>query len=127
MSNKKVLIVGAGFAGSTFARIAAENDFSVEVIDKRDHSSGNSYSYRDSETSIEIHKYGPHIFHTSNEKVFEFITRFTTLNGYIHRVKAVTKGQVFSLPINLHTINQFFGKVFLPKEARQFIEKNGSK
>ena len=85
MSNKKVLIVGAGFAGSTFARIAAENDFSVEVIDNRDHAGGNSYSYRDSETGIEIHKYGPHIFHTSNEKVYEFISRFTKLNGYIHR------------------------------------------
>ncbi len=118
-----MLIVGAGFAGSTFARIVAENGFYIEVIDNRDHSGGNSYSYRDSETGIEIHKYGPHIFHTSNEKVFEFITRFTTLSGYIHRVKAVTHGQVFSLPINLHTINQFFGKVLSPKEARQFIEK----
>ncbi len=118
-----MLIIGAGFAGSTFARLAAENDFSVEVIDNRDHSGGNSYSYRDSETGIDIHKYGPHIFHTSNEKVYEFISRFTKLNGYIHKVKAVSHGQVFSLPINLHTINQFYGKLLSPKEARQFIKK----
>jgi len=123
MSNKKVLIVGAGFAGSTFARIAAENGFSVEIIDKRDHSGGNSYSYKDSETGIEIHKYGPHIFHTSNDKVFKFISHFTKFNEYIHKVKAITNGQVFSLPINLHTINQFFGKVFSPREAQQFIEE----
>ena len=123
MSNKKILIVGAGFAGSTFARIAAEKDFSVDVIDKRDHSGGNSYSYKDSETGIEIHKYGPHIFHTTNEKVFEFVSRFTTFNGYIHKVKAIANGQVYSLPINLHTINQFYGKVFSPREARQFIEE----
>jgi UDP-galactopyranose mutase len=123
MRNRKILIVGAGFAGSTFARLAAENGFYVEIIDSRSHSGGNSFSHKDRDTGIEIHKYGPHIFHTSSEKVFNFINRFAKFNGYIHKVKAIAGGHVYSLPINLHTINQFFGNLLSPREAREFIKR----
>ncbi len=119
----KILIVGAGFAGSTFARLAAENNIQVDIIDQKNHIGGNSYSYSDKNTGIEIHKYGPHIFHTNSEKVYNFITRFCKLNNYINQVKAISNGNVFSLPITLHTINQFFGKTFSPSEAKLFIEQ----
>ena len=119
---KRVLIVGSGFAGSTFARLAAEKGIEVHVIDQKDHIGGNCYSYSDVETGIEIHKYGPHIFHTNYEEVYEFISRFTKFNNYVNRVKAVSNNKVYSLPINLHTINQFFGKNLSPKEAEEFID-----
>jgi UDP-galactopyranose mutase len=117
------LIVGCGFAGATFARSVAENGYTSHIIDKRDHIGGNGYMYRDKETQIEIHKYGPHIFHTNSKEIWDFINRFTTFNHYINRVKAVTGRQVYSLPINLHTINQFFHKNFNPAEAEEFIER----
>ncbi len=123
----RILVVGAGFAGSTFARLAAEDGNKVIVIDKKEHIGGNSYSFEDSKTGIEIHKYGPHIFHTNDEDVYSFITKFTEFNNYINRVKAISNGKVYSLPINLHTINQFFNKTFSPKEAEDFIEKKREK
>ncbi len=119
----KILIIGAGFAGSTFARLAAEDGLCVDIIEKRNHLGGNSYSYQDGETGVEIHKYGPHIFHTNHEGVFHFISRFARLNSYTHKVKAISHGRVYSLPINLHTINQFFCKILSPAEAIDFIEK----
>lgn len=115
------LIVGAGFAGSVFARLAAESGYSVEIIDKRNHVGGNCYSYKDEDTKIEIHKYGPHIFHTNSKEIWDFINKFTEFNNYIHRVKAVHNNAVYSLPVNLHTINQLFNRAFSPLEAEQFI------
>jgi UDP-galactopyranose mutase len=117
-----LLIVGCGFAGATFARMAAENGYTSHLIDKSGHLGGHSYTYRDEETQVEIHKYGPHIFHTSSKEIWDFINRFSKFNTYVNRVKAITGGQVYSLPINLHTINQFFRKNFTPSEAEQFIE-----
>lgn len=117
-----LLVIGAGFAGATFARLAAEDGIKVSIIDKRDHIGGNSYSFLDKKTGIEIHKYGPHIFHTNSDVVFKFISRFTDLNSYVNRVKGISNGQIYSLPINLHTINQFFGKCLSPTEAKRFIE-----
>ncbi|MCD4677999.1 MAG: UDP-galactopyranose mutase [Desulfobacula sp.] len=119
----KILVVGAGFAGATFARLAADDGIQVDIIDQRPHIGGNSYSYADEKTGIEIHKYGPHIFHTDNSRVFDFISRFTRLNGYVHRVKAKYQEQTFAFPINLDTINQFFNTHFSPVQARQFITK----
>jgi len=119
---KKILIVGAGYAGAVFGRLAAEEGNSVVIIDKKKHPGGHSYSYPDKSTGIEIQKYGPHIFHTNYEDVYAFITRFTKLNNFINRVKAVCDNRVYSLPVNLHTINQFFDKNFSPVEARNFIE-----
>jgi len=119
---ERILIVGAGYAGAVFGRLAAESGISVQIIDKNDHIGGHSYSYKDEETGVEIHKYGPHIFHTVYEDVYEFVSRFTKFNNYVNRVKAIHKNSVYSLPINLHTINQFFDKAFSPTEAEQFIK-----
>jgi UDP-galactopyranose mutase len=116
------LIVGCGLAGATFARLAAESGKSVHIIDSRNHIGGNCFTYKDEETSIEVHKYGPHIFHTNSKIIWEFINRFSSFYSYIHRVKANYRGCIYSLPINLHTINQFFNKTFTPNEAESFIE-----
>lgn len=70
-----------------------------------------------------VHVYGPHIFHTDDEEVWKYVNRYMEFKPYVNRVKATTRGQVFSLPINLHTINQFFGKTFSPSQARAFIEQ----
>lgn len=99
------LIIGAGFAGATFARCVAYAGKSVYIIDKRDHIGGNCFSQKNPETGIEIHKYGSHNFHTNSKEIWDFINRFTTFNHYTHRVKANYNGEVFSLPVNLHTIN----------------------
>ena len=123
MGEKHILVVGAGFSGATFARLAAEDDVRVDVIDRRDHIGGNCFSYEDGETGVEVHKYGPHIFHTCNESVFRFVSRFTNLNPFVHRVKAVCQGRDYPLPVNLDTINTFFGENLTPDEARVFIEE----
>lgn len=120
--SKKILIVGCGFSGATFGRMAAEAGHEVTIIDRRDHIGGNAYSYQDEETGIDVHKYGAHIFHTNDEKVWAFVNRFSQFNNYTNRVKAMSGGSIYALPVNLHTINQFFGKTFTPKEAEAFIE-----
>lgn len=119
---KKVLIVGAGFSGAVIARSLAEVGHKVTVIDSRDHVAGNCHTYRDQQTDIMVHKYGPHIFHTDNETVWEYINRFGEMMPYVNRVKAITGNRVYSLPINLHTINQFFSKTLSPNDAKAFIE-----
>lgn len=120
----KYLVVGAGFYGAVMAeRIASILNERVAVIDVRRHIGGNSFSYTDKRTNIEVHAYGSHIFHTSNETVWNYVTSFATFNSYIHKVYTVHNKTVYAMPINLHTINQFFGKSFSPREARQFIKE----
>lgn len=121
---KKYLIIGSGFAGSVIAEQLAENN-TIHVIEERKHIGGNCYTEKDSETGVTIHQYGPHIFNTDNEDVWKYIQNFCKMMPFINRVKSVYKGQVYSLPVNLHTINQFFGKCFSPKEAQDFIESLG--
>lgn len=117
-----ILIVGAGFYGATIAeRIATKLGRRVLVVDRRGHIGGNAYTYDDPETGIEVHKYGAHLFHTPNEEVWTYLRRFTDFSDYRHRGFTVHKGQVFSLPINLATICQFFGRRFTPDEARNLI------
>lgn len=118
---KKVLVVGAGFSGAVIARELAEAGFFVRVIDKRDHLAGNCHSARDERTNVMVHIYGPHIFHTDDQEVWAYLQRHGEIMPYTNRVKSTVAGQVYSLPINLHTINQFFGKAFSPKEAQAFI------
>ena len=118
----KILIIGCGFGGAVFARLAADAGHNVTIIDKRKHIGGNCFTSKDEETGIEVHKYGPHIFHTNDKRVWDFLKKYTDFNSYINRVKAVSGGKVYSLPINLGTINQFFGKTFSPSEAQGFIE-----
>lgn len=122
---KNILIVGAGFSGAVIARKLAEENISCTVVDSRDHLAGNCYSLRDEDTGVMIHKYGPHIFHTDNEEVWEFINKFAEFMPYINRVKSTVNSTVYSLPINLHTINQFFGKTLSPKDAQLFLESIG--
>ncbi len=120
----KYLVVGAGFFGSVIAeRIANKLNEKVLVIDKRSHFGGNSYSYKDEKTNIEIHKYGSHIFHTSNKEVWDYLSRFTKFNDYRHRVYTVYKDRVYTMPINLDTINSFYQKNFSPEEAFEYVKK----
>lgn len=114
-----ILIVGAGLFGLTMAeRLANECNCKVLLIDKRNHIGGNCYSEFDPETGIECHKYGAHLFHTSNEEVWEYVNRFTSFTKYIHKVYTTHDGEVFPLPINLGTINQFFHSAYTPDEAK---------
>jgi UDP-galactopyranose mutase len=114
-------IVGAGFSGAVLANELANAGYEIKVFESRDHIAGNCYTEREKETGIMVHKYGPHIFHTDNEEVWDYVNRFTEFKPYVNRVKTTSQGRVFSLPINLHTINQFFNKTFTPKEAKEFI------
>ncbi len=116
-----VLIIGAGFSGAVIARELAENGYQVKVIDKRSHIAGNCHTERDTETGVMVHQYGPHIFHTDDQEVWEYVTKHGEMMPYTNRVKSTVGGQVYSLPVNLHTINQFFGKAFRPQEAYDFI------
>lgn len=115
------LIVGAGFYGATFAQQLAENGHSVTIIDKRPHIAGNAYSEIDSQTGIEVHKYGSHLFHTSNKRVWDYANRFTSFNDYRHTVWANHNKKIYSMPINLNTINSFFEKSFTPCEAKSML------
>nr|WP_228018631.1 UDP-galactopyranose mutase [Brachybacterium epidermidis] len=117
-----LLIVGSGLFGLTIAeRAANEHGLSVTIIDRRDHLGGNAYSERDPETGIEVHKYGAHLFHTSNQRVWEYVNRFTSFTGYQHKVYTTHRGVVYPMPINLGTINQFFQAAHTPDEARALI------
>ena len=117
-----LVVVGSGFFGLTVAeRAAAELNKRVLVLERRSHIGGNAYSEPEPETGIEIHRYGAHLFHTSNERVWEYVNRFTSFTNYQHRVFARFDGQVYPFPLNLGLINQFFGKAHTPDEARALI------
>ena len=119
-----LVIVGAGIFGLTIAQQAVEHlGAHVTIIDVRDHIGGNAYSYIDPETGAEIHKYGAHLFHTSNARVWEYVNRFTQFTDYVHRVYATHNGEVYPLPINLGTINQFFHANYTPAQAKALIEE----
>ena len=118
----RFLIVGAGFSGAVLARELAENlGAKIEVIDQRDHLGGNCHTERDETSGVMLHKYGPHIFNTSHADVWTYVNRFGEFRPYANRVKAINGRGVFSFPVNLHTINQFFGTTLSPDEARTFI------
>ncbi|QOX82122.1 UDP-galactopyranose mutase [Nanchangia anserum] len=117
-----LVIVGSGLFGLTMARRAAEDAGArVLIIEKRSHIGGNAYSHTDPETGIEVHTYGAHLFHTSNERVWEFVNRFTSFTNYVHRVYTTVDGVVYPMPVNLGTINQFFSAAYSPDEARALI------
>lgn len=118
-----LIVVGSGFYGLTIAQQAAERlDLKVKVLESRNHIGGNAYSEFDSETGIEVHKYGSHLFHTSNERVWEYVNRFTAFNDYKHLVWAKHNGELYPMPINLDTINKFFNRDFNSEEAQDFIQ-----
>ena len=127
-SRKNFLVIGAGFSGAVLARALVEAlDCFVEVRDERGHIAGNCHTERDPETSVMVHKYGPHIFNTDDEKVWSYVQRFGDFRPFVNRVKAVTARGIFSLPINLMTINQFFGKSLNPAEAELFVQSLGDR
>lgn len=114
-------IAGAGFSGAVTARELAQAGHRVSLFDSRPHVAGNCHTEQHPDTGVLVHVYGPHIFHTPHRDVWEYVNRYARFRPYQHRVKANARGAVYGLPINLHTINQFFGKTFSPQEAQQFI------
>jgi UDP-galactopyranose mutase len=120
--NVDLVVVGSGFFGLTVAeRCAAEFGLRVLVIDRRNHIGGNAYSEIEPRTGIEIHRYGAHLFHTSNERVWQYANKFTTFTGYQHHVFSKYQGRVYQMPINLGTICEYFGKAMTPDEARALV------
>jgi len=113
-------IVGAGFSGAVVARELAQAGHSIVVFDARDHVAGNCFTARHA-TGVMVHTYGPHIFHTQHEHVWQYINKFGEMMPYQHRVKAISKKTMYSLPVNLKTINQFFNRDFDADEAEKFI------
>ncbi|UOQ57718.1 UDP-galactopyranose mutase [Leucobacter allii] len=118
-----LLVVGSGFFGLTIAERAASAGKRVVVIDRRSHIGGNAYSEAEPETGIEVHRYGAHLFHTSNETVWEYVNRFTSFTSYQHKVYSHHDGVVYPLPVNLGTINQFFRAAYSPDEAKALIRE----
>ncbi|MBO9196218.1 UDP-galactopyranose mutase [Rhizobium sp. 16-449-1b] len=125
--NGKIVIVGAGLSGAVIGRELALAGHKVEILDARDHIAGNCHTERDADTGVMVHVYGPHIFHTDDAEVWDYVNGFQTFMPYKNRVKTTSKSQVYSLPVNLHTINQFFGKTLRPDEAKAFIEEQADK
>jgi UDP-galactopyranose mutase len=116
-----LVVVGAGVFGLTVAERLATAGLRVVVIDRRDHVGGNASSELEPTTGIEVHRHGAHIFHTSNERVWRYANQFTDFTAYRHRVYATHRGEVYPLPINLGTINQFFRTAHGPAAARALV------
>jgi len=127
LSGFDLVVVGSGFFGLTVAqRAATELDKRVLVLERRGHIGGNAYSEPEPETGIEIHRYGAHLFHTSNQRVWDYVNRFTSFTNYQHRVFARYQDQVYAFPMNLALINSFFGRSFTPDEARALIAEQAA-
>ncbi len=121
-----LLVVGSGFFGLTIAERAANTGRNVVVLERRPHLGGNAYSEIDPDTGIEVHTYGAHLFHTSNERVWNYANQFTSFTSYQHHVYTNHRGVVYPLPINLGTFNQFFNAAYSPDEARALIKQQAS-
>ncbi|MFD5868468.1 UDP-galactopyranose mutase [Corynebacterium sp. NPDC060344] len=122
-----LFVVGSGFFGLTVAeRMAEQLGKRVLVVERRNHIGGNAYSEAEPETGIEVHKYGAHLFHTSNKRVWDYVNRFTDFTGYQHRVFAMHKGTAYQFPMGLGLITQFFGKYYSPDDARALIREQAS-
>lgn len=127
MKKFDLIVVGSGLFGLTIAeRAASQLNKKVLIVERRSHMGGNAYSEAEPETGIEIHKYGAHLFHTSNKRVWEYVNQFTDFTGYQHRVFAMHKGTAYQFPMGLGLINQFFGKYYSPDEARALIAEQAS-
>ena len=125
--NYDLIVVGSGLFGLTVAeRAASQLGKKVLIVERRSHLGGNAYSEAEPETGIEIHKYGAHLFHTSNQRVWEYVNQFTSFTGYQHRVFAMHDGTAYQFPMGLGLINQFFGKYYSPDEARALIKEQSA-
>jgi UDP-galactopyranose mutase len=118
----RIGMAGAGLSCAVIARQLAEAGHSIQIFEKRNHVAGNCHTQRDPASQVMIHVYGPHIFHTDDDEVWAYVNGHMEFKPYVNRVKAITGGRVYTLPINLLTINQFFGKTLSPNEARLFIQ-----
>ena len=120
MSQYDFLIVGAGLYGASFARLATDGGYRCLVIDRRAHVAGNVYT--ENVGGINVHKYGAHIFHTSDREVWDFANRFAEFNRYTNTVVANFKGEIYSMPFNMYTFNKMWG-VITPEEARKKLDE----
>ncbi|MBU1002518.1 MAG: UDP-galactopyranose mutase [Proteobacteria bacterium] len=128
LSGFQYIVVGAGLFGSTVAeRIASQTGLPVAILDRRGHIGGNCHSATDPETGIECHVYGTHIFHTKRRRVWDWVTRFTAFNSYRHKVLTRHAGRVFPMPINLTTINNFYGIDLAPAEVAAFVRAEAAR
>ncbi|MFP4403753.1 MAG: UDP-galactopyranose mutase [Candidatus Woesearchaeota archaeon] len=116
-----ILIVGAGITGITLAQKYAELGKKILLIDKRNHIGGNCYDFLNQKGHL-IHPYGPHIFHTNNEKVWQYISKFTKWNNYKHTVKSFIRGKLYPFPININTINKLFDKNYDEVTIKKFFD-----
>jgi UDP-galactopyranose mutase len=115
------LIVGAGFAGSVLAeRLARRSNKRILIVDRRPHIAGNAYDHHDG-AGVLVHKYGPHIFHTNSQEIFEYLGQFTQWRPYEHRVRASVEGRLVPLPINLDTVNALYGLDLTTLELEAFF------
>ena len=126
MVSRSFAIVGAGFSGAVVARQLAEAGHTATVFDTRNHVAGNCFTQRH-DSGVMVHVYGPHIFHTQHEHVWDYITRFGVMKAYRHTVSAMSGGKKYQLPMNLTLINDFFGTNFTPEEAEAFITEKADK
>lgn len=123
----KHVIAGAGITGCTIARRIAEDlGERVLVIDRREHIGGNCHSHIDLQSGVEVHSYGTHIFHTTEKRVWDFLNRFTEFNSYRHKVVTTYQGRTYHMPVNLQTINSFFGLSLRPHEVEDFIRRKSA-
>ncbi len=123
MREKKVCVVGAGVTGATIARFLAEKGITCDVFEARDHVAGNCHNVWDDRAQCFHHVFGPHIFHTNSQTVIDWMSRFCEIIPYKHSVKATAGETVYSLPINLYTLNQFFGAAHSPEEAKEHLSR----
>ena len=122
-----ITIAGAGLSGAVMGRVLADAGHKVTIHDARDHIAGNCHTERCPRSGVLVHKYGPHIFHTDDAEVWDYVNAYATFRPYKNRVKSTVGGAVYTLPVNLHTINQFFGRTMSPTEAREFITERADK
>lgn len=122
MDSKAILVVGSGFSGSVISRKLAENGFKVVCIDKRNHIAGNCHTERH-ENGVMVHKYGPHIFNTNDKSIWEYVNNYGEFMPYKNKVIANTPKGIFSMPMNLLTINQFFNKKLTPSTIVEFLNE----
>ena len=122
-----LIVVGSGLFGLTVAeRAASQLGKNVLIVERRPHLGGNAYSETEPETGIEVHKYGAHLFHTSNKRVWDYVNQFTDFTGYQHRVFAMHNGTAYQFPMGLGLINQFFGKYYSPEDAKKLIQEQAA-
>ncbi|GAB2828865.1 UDP-galactopyranose mutase [Lentzea nigeriaca] len=122
-----LIVVGSGFFGLTVAeRTASQLNKRVLVLERRDHIGGNAYSEAEPETGIEVHRYGAHLFHTSNKRVWEYVNQFTEFTGYQHRVFAMHAGQAYQFPMGLGLLSQFVGRYMSPEDAKKWVAEQAA-